>query len=94
MEIPWFHAGRGRPSLFSASDMNVLVALLRSLGNITVQRGEADQVIYADGNLKIIIGGSETGGGLGGALRMFRLKSVQGDYVTLRAWDGTTEGTR
>jgi hypothetical protein len=27
-----------------------------------------------------------------GQLQMYRLKSVQGDYITCRTWDGTTEG--
>ena len=35
------------------------------------------------------------GASVGGAARVgrYRLKSVQGDYITCRGWDGTTEGT-
>lgn len=29
----------------------------------------------------------------GGEAQMFKLKSVQKDYLTARSWDGTTEGT-
>lgn len=31
-------------------------------------------------------------GGGGGGVQMYRVKSVQGDYLTCRTWDGTTEG--
>lgn len=36
-----------------------------------------------------------SGGGGGGIskLKRYRLKSVQGDYLTCRTWDGTTEGS-
>lgn len=33
------------------------------------------------------------GGGGGGHLEMYRLKSVQADYVTARTWNGETEGS-
>ena len=90
MEIPWFTAGKSKPSIWSAADMNVLVALCRAYANPTIERGDTDKVLLADGNVKIVI--AKNGATAGGGLGMFHLKSVQGDYVTLRTWDGAAEG--
>jgi hypothetical protein len=47
------------------------------------------EVKYADGNTVWVVKTSSEGS----QLKMYRLKSVQGDYITCREWDGTSEGT-
>jgi hypothetical protein len=93
MDLPFYKAGKSEPSLWSAADRNREVALLRAFANPTIERGESDAVILADGNLKIIIGNTAaTSPGAGSGAQMYHLKSVQADYVTARSWDGMTEG--
>jgi hypothetical protein len=99
MDIQFFKEGPGKPQINSAEDMNVLVAILRSMVNMQITRGDSDKVIISDGNWVIQIAQDLTkltqiaGSGGGTTAQQYRLKSVQGDYVTCHTWDGTTEGS-
>ncbi|OHD23034.1 MAG: hypothetical protein A2Y38_23360 [Spirochaetes bacterium GWB1_59_5] len=68
----------------------------RELGQDYLKKGGSPGVGKAlaaitDTSVKLIP--CQFGAGGGGGLEMFRLKSVQEDYITCRTWDGTTEGT-
>lgn len=63
MEIPLFKAGRGGPQIFSASDMNLLVRVLRALVNPSIVRGgNKDKVTISDGNFQILLSDADGGG--------------------------------
>ncbi len=70
--------------------MNVLVALLRAYANPQIERGEQDQIILSDGNVKFRIANSSSGGT--GQVQRMKLKDVLSDYLLCVPWDGTTEG--
>lgn len=55
MELPFYTEGSDSPSLFSASDHNREVALMRALANIQIEFGAANEVLYSDLNVKIIL---------------------------------------
>ena len=61
--------------------------------NITIKRGGSDDVIYSDSNVILQIKNNPADADTAQAPNIFRLKSVQGDYVTAHHFDGTTEGT-
>jgi hypothetical protein len=90
MQVDEFRPGKGTPSLFSASDMNVHVAILRALVNPQIIWTDAhDKAELTDGNFTIQLSRSAI---VASGAQMYRLKSVQDDYVTARTWDGTNEG--
>jgi len=90
MNLPFYKEGSEGPSLFSAKARNQEVALLRAYANPSIERGERDQVILADGNVKFVIASNAAGSG---AVSMFKLKDVASDWLICHSWDGTTEGT-
>jgi len=49
--IPPFKPGRGRPNVFSASDMNKLRDLANALAHPKIVRGEKDEVLLSDANI-------------------------------------------
>ncbi len=61
MTFPMFAAGNKGPQISSASDMNLLVRSLQSLTNVSIVRGESDDVKLSDGNFVIQLAGSEGG---------------------------------
>jgi hypothetical protein len=89
MDVPEFRPGKGGPSLFSASDQNVHVAILRALVNPQIiWTDAADKAELSDGNFTLQLSRA----GIRVSAAMYRLKSVQDDYVTARTWDGTADG--
>lgn len=87
----------GGPQITSASAMNRLVDALNSLLNLSIVRGDRDRVDITDANTVLQIAGNPTSdvtgtGGTGTSVTMFHLKSVQGDYITCRTWNGSTDG--
>jgi hypothetical protein len=92
--IPRFNPGPAGPQISSARDMNVIVDALNSLLNLQIKRGEIDDVMISDSNALIQVAQfTPSSGGSGGAsVSMFKLQSVQGDYITSHTWDGSTEG--
>lgn len=89
MNIPLFQAGKHGPSIWSAGTMNVLVRTLRALTNTQIIWGEKDEAKLTDGNFLLMLSRASASGQ---QLQMFKLKSVQDDYVTCRTWDGSNEG--
>ena len=83
-------------TLLSAATANELIAALNALLNLEVKRGAKDRLHVADGNavLELKRSAAEEQGSESGtaSVAMFLLKSVQGDYLTCRTWDGTNEG--
>src|SRR6266496_6420924 len=71
MDIPLFTPGPGRPSAFSAGDMNLLVRTLRALVNPQIVWGSRDEVRIADGNFTIALSRSQASGG--GLASIYRL---------------------
>jgi len=69
-------------------------------GSITVEEEDGTPSVDPVTEIKFPNGSvTDNGGGSvsvaftsGGGVAMYRLKSVQGDYLTCRTWDGTTEG--
>src|SRR5262245_47775166 len=53
MEIPEFRPGKSGPSAFRAGDMNVHVAILKSLTNPQIRWGLKNQATLTDGNFLI-----------------------------------------
>lgn len=51
--IPRFVEGGSKPSIFSATDMNVLVDAINRLLNMRITRGSCDMVIFADDGVVI-----------------------------------------
>ena len=43
-----------RPTLLEAELANQVLAALNALGNITIEKGDVDEVLYSDEGLKII----------------------------------------
>jgi hypothetical protein len=71
---------------------------ITTFGGIVVVRGDKEIRIGTTKALAAEIS-AEVGGGIGSGatgsislVQMFRVKSVQGDYLTCRTWDGTTDG--
>jgi len=69
-----------------------------AVGTITVEESDGTPSVASVSKIKFS-GATVTDDGSGivtvaasGLLQMYRLKSVQGDYITCRTWDGTTEG--
>lgn len=99
--VPLFKA-KGRPSQLSVGDMNALVKAiwpwqgLRVSDGLKLTRGDYGNVLDLSPALidlarKLSAGGS--GVFASGSATQYRVKSVQGDYLTCRTWDGTTEGS-
>lgn len=92
MRFPEFIEGRDSPSSQSAGDMNLLRRAIQALCNFKVIRGSADNFLLSDENAILQLGMGGYDGGSGGGVAMWRLKSVQNDYVTCRSWDGSSDG--
>ena len=83
-------------TLLSAATANELIWALNALLNLEVKRGSKDMFHVADGNAVLELKRSAADGteATGTAsVAMFLLKSVQGDYLTCRTWDGVNEGS-
>src|SRR5438552_15923557 len=94
MRLPEFRKGKDGPQIFSAGVMNVLSRTLRALTNPQIVRGEKDEAVLTDSNFVLTLARSADGSGSGSVARMYRLKSVQDDYVTVRSWNGADEGSQ
>ena len=94
-EIPLFKAGKGGAQIFSATDMNRLVKAVNALLKLTVARGASDKFTVSDSNsvLQIQEDAANAGAGGGASVGVYRLQSVQSDYVTCTAWDWSADGT-
>jgi hypothetical protein len=94
MEIPFFEEGPLGPQILNAKDMNVLVAVARAIVNARVVQDEEWGIDLSDSGLVLRVGNPPVSGanGVGGSQSAFRIKSVQGDYVTARLWDGSSDG--
>ena len=81
--------------LLGASKAREIIACLNGLltWKVRVVDGQTGKVVISEGGTVIEIpkGGAATGDALSGSTR-YRVKSVQGDYITCRTWDGSTEG--
>lgn len=91
MSFPDFRPGKDGPKIFSAGTMNIFSRALRALTNPRIVWGEKDDVQITDGNTLITLSRASATESASGA-KMYRLKSVQDDYVTARSWDGSAEG--
>lgn len=95
--IPSFTAGGDGPQITSAKAMNRIVDTLNALSNLSVIRNDKNAFTLTDSNAVLEIAGNPasdvTGTSGAAAARMFKLVSVQGDYLTCHTWDGTTEGS-
>lgn len=87
---PVWKPGTTSPSAFSADSMNSLSRPLEALCNPQIVIGTKWAVTLTDGNWVLEVPASIAAAG--GSASMFKLKSVQDDWVTCRSWDGTTEG--
>ncbi len=79
MTFPMFAAGNKGPQISSASDMNLLVRSLQSLTNVSIVRGESDDVKLSDGNFVIQLAGSE--GTAGAIVQQFVLTDASSPDV-------------
>jgi hypothetical protein len=88
----------GNRNLIKSAVANELVQALNSLGNMSIVEADGlkrPRVIYSDGNVVLQIRKTDTpveGSITAARVQQYRLKSVQGDYLTCRTWDGSTEG--
>lgn len=75
------------------SKLQELIDCINPLLKVRVVLGSTPNITLDDNGLIIQVpnGGGGAGGG-GGALATYRLKSVQGDYITCRTWDGASDG--
>src|SRR5436190_6604341 len=90
MQVPLFKAGTERPSIMSASDMNVLVRALNALLNPSVVRGERDDATITDGNFVIDVSNADEATDT--AVKQFILKDASfDDWLVCREWDGAAE---
>ena len=94
--IPLFKAGKGGAQIFSAAAMNRLVVAVNALLKLKVQRGATDGFSVSDANSVLQIQGPPVpnagAGGGGASVGVYRLKSVQTDYVTCAVWDWSADG--
>lgn len=96
IRLPLFKAGAGSPSVFSSDDMNLYVRALNAFCNLEIVNGAQNKFELSDERATLQLGIDDYktgGGGSGGDLQMWHLKSVQDDYVTCRSWDGSSEGS-
>jgi hypothetical protein len=94
MWIPRFTAGKGGPQIFSASDMDNLASAVEALVNMRITSGSENRVSLAERSFVIQIKDNGNGSGGGGSVSgPYRIKSVRGDYVVCRTWDGSSEGS-
>jgi hypothetical protein len=51
LRLPYFQPGDGRPSVWSAGDMNKIVAVCNAILNAHISRGDSDSILISDHNL-------------------------------------------
>lgn len=88
------HFGKGR-SAIQSKHANELVDCLNALGNITIQSGTENSIVYSDSNVVITVSGSpadETTAS--GTLQAYVVKSAPtlSNYLVCRTWDGSLQG--
>lgn len=92
MRLPLFKL-RGKPSVFSVSDMNRLVAAVNALLSMTIVRSNRNNLTVVEGGsiLEVAGGTSEAPPIVPSLAKEYRLKSVSDDYVTAQYWNGTSD---
>lgn len=89
--IPQFGKRSGLTAIRSA-DANLLVNALNNLLNMTVERGNTNAFVYADGNIKLVlrnIGDPSSSEPTVGIPVRGEITEIQEDYIMVDLWNGS-----
>lgn len=90
--IEWFKAGDRKRTPLSARAINEIVATCNAFLNLKIERGQRDRLEISDSNAVLTLKEAGTSSKTGTNITVYKLVSVQGNYLTCHTWDGMTEG--
>lgn len=84
---------KGRFSILNVGYVRRMVNAINAFINLKVQTdAEANELIIGDGSAILCLKAQATGTGGSSGPRLYRIKSVERNFLVCRTWDGTSEG--
>lgn len=92
MKLPRYTRGRTKPSLWDSDLHNVVLDLVEAFANLEI-RGDTDKnaLVLSAGKAILLLKARGLVAGVGSSA-LYRIKSVERNYLICRTWDGATEG--